>query len=223
MINALMSNFVSELHKPETWILFNPFKLLFSVVTLSALEQRLEWPRPLVLLLAASCSLWRKCPHFGTRNCHGRSSSVLWSQRSPQISSILHSVPSDIKETLACLKQTNIFCSRCVLVNSLWPSDAIWRHRSGSTLVQIMVCCLTAPSHYLNQCWLIISEVLWHSPEGNFTWNAQDMYPWREFENCLFKITSTSPRGQSVNALCIELQNIAGKLGQYHACWCPAD
>ena len=25
-----------------------------------------------------------------------------------------------------------------------------------------MACCLTAPSHYLNQWWLIISEVLWH-------------------------------------------------------------
>ena len=41
---------------------------------------------------------------------------------------------------------------------SLWPSDAIWRHRSGSTLGQVMACCLTAPSHYLTQCWLIISE-----------------------------------------------------------------
>ena len=39
--------------------------------------------------------------------------------------------------------------------NSLRPSDAIWRHRSGSTLAQVMACCLTAPSHYLNQCWLI--------------------------------------------------------------------
>ena len=42
-------------------------------------------------------------------------------------------------------------------LNSLWPTDAIWRHRSGSTLAQVMACCLTAPSHYLNQCWLIIS------------------------------------------------------------------
>ena len=40
-------------------------------------------------------------------------------------------------------------------VNSLWHSDAIWQLRSGSTLVQLMVCCLMAPSHYLNQCWLI--------------------------------------------------------------------
>ena len=26
-----------------------------------------------------------------------------------------------------------------------------------------MACCLTAPSHYLNQCWLNISKVWWHS------------------------------------------------------------
>ena len=50
-------------------------------------------------------------------------------------------------------------------LNSLWPSDAIWRWRSWSTLIQVMACCLTAPSHYLNQCWLIISKVLWLSSE----------------------------------------------------------
>ena len=43
-------------------------------------------------------------------------------------------------------------------LNSLWPSDAIWSHRSGSTLVQLTACCLTTPSHYLNQCWLNIPE-----------------------------------------------------------------
>ena len=53
-------------------------------------------------------------------------------------------------------------------ISSLWPSDAIWRQRTWSTLVQVMACCLMAPSHYLNQCWLIISEVPWHIPEGNF-------------------------------------------------------
>ena len=45
-------------------------------------------------------------------------------------------------------------------INSVGPSDAIRRWRSWSTLVQVMACCLTAPSHYLNQCWLIISNVL---------------------------------------------------------------
>ena len=49
--------------------------------------------------------------------------------------------------------------------NSLGPSDAIWRWRSLSTLVRVTACGLAAPSHYLNQCWLIISKVLWHSSE----------------------------------------------------------
>ena len=45
---------------------------------------------------------------------------------------------------------------------SLWPSDAIWSHRSGSTLAQIMACCLMSPSHYLKQCWFVMNRVLWH-------------------------------------------------------------
>ena len=64
------------------------------------------------------------------------------------------------------------FCSKtCLpsLVNSLWPSDAIWWHWSGSALAQVMACCLRAPSHYLNQCRLIISMVHLHSYEGSFT------------------------------------------------------
>ena len=57
-------------------------------------------------------------------------------------------------------------------LNSLRPSDAIWRHRSGSTLAHVMACCLMAPSHYLNQCWLVINKVQWHSPKSNFTRNT---------------------------------------------------
>ena len=52
--------------------------------------------------------------------------------------------------------------------------------RSWSALVLLMACCLPPPSHWLNQWWLIIGEVLWHSPEGNFTENTQN--PWHEFE-----------------------------------------
>ena len=54
-------------------------------------------------------------------------------------------------------------------MNSLWPRGTIWRQRSGSTLVQVMACCLTAPSHYLNHCWFIINKVQRHSSYGNFT------------------------------------------------------
>ena len=59
------------------------------------------------------------------------------------------------------------YISAITEINS-WPSDAIWRHSSGSTLSQVLDCSLTAPSHYLNQYWLIISKVHWHSSEGNF-------------------------------------------------------
>ena len=57
-------------------------------------------------------------------------------------------------------------------INSLWPSDTIWWHRSRSTLAQVMACCLTPPSHYLNQCWLIVSTDQWHLSKGNFIRHA---------------------------------------------------
>ena len=43
-------------------------------------------------------------------------------------------------------------------LNLSWSSDAIWWHISGSALAQVMACCQMAPSHYLNQCWLIIRK-----------------------------------------------------------------
>ena len=58
-------------------------------------------------------------------------------------------------------------------VTSLWPSDAIWQHTSGSTLAQVMAWYLTAPSHYLNQCWLIMIEVMWHLPENKLLFYAR--------------------------------------------------
>ena len=53
-----------------------------------------------------------------------------------------------------------------ILITSLGLSDAIWRYSTWSTFNQVIACGLTAPSHCLNQCWLIIKGVLWHSPAG---------------------------------------------------------
>ena len=61
---------------------------------------------------------------------------------------------------------------------SLWPSDTIWRHKSGSTLAHVMACCLTAPSHYPNQCWLFTRKVQWHSSECNFTRDTSAISHW---------------------------------------------
>ena len=67
---------------------------------------------------------------------------------------------------------SNIFAWFVGKYHPLLLSNATWQQRTESTLVQIMACCLTAPSYYLNQrwwIWLIISEVLWHSHEGHIT------------------------------------------------------
>ena len=80
------------------------------------------------------------------------------------------------------------------IVNSLWPSDAIWRHRSGSTLAQVMACCLMAPSHHLNQFWLIISKVEWHSSKGNFTGDTSAISHWNYLKNQVPKMSFKFPR-----------------------------
>ena len=71
---------------------------------------------------------------------------------------------------------------------TLWPSDSIWWHRSGSPLAQVMACCLTSPSHYLNQYWLPIREVLWHSPRINFTSSAPATILYNNLERYVFKL-----------------------------------
>ena len=48
----------------------------------------------------------------------------------------------------------------------------IWRDRIGSDLAQVMDCCLTAPRHYLNQCWVIISRVPRHPRYHEKIWRS---------------------------------------------------
>ena len=83
-------------------------------------------------------------------------------------------------------------------VNSLWPGDAIWWHRSVSTKAQVMAWCHQAPSHYLNQFWLFFKCVLQHSTENNFTVSTKVNIVYNEFEKYVFKITAMSPKGQWV-------------------------
>ena len=85
--------------------------------------------------------------------------------------------------TLGYLIKFSLRFGPLVCIKLLWARDTIWRHRSGSTLAQVMACCLmamtcclTAPDLYLNQCWLLISEVLWHLPVMNSTLNPKPLF-----------------------------------------------
>ena len=87
---------------------------------------------------------------------------------------------------------------RCGLLNSLGPSDAIWWHRTGPTLAQVMADCLMTQSHYLIQCW----HQQWSSlafPWGQFHWKCS-IYESSKYilQNYTFKITAISLRGQWV-------------------------
>ena len=59
-----------------------------------------------------------------------------------------------------CLvKSSPIKLTFCSYLASMWLSNAAWRHRSGSTLAQVMACCLAAPRHYLYQSWRVTCKV----------------------------------------------------------------
>ena len=84
------------------------------------------------------------------------------------------------------------------LNNSLWSNDAIWHHRTWSVLVQVMACCLLATSHYLNQYWLIISDIRWHSSEDIIIGKCEDTNQQSKIRKGSFEITSRSSRYQWV-------------------------
>ena len=50
-------------------------------------------------------------------------------------------------------------CSVCNVL-CRWPIEGSWRHRSGSTLVQIMACCLTARVRAHTTRVLVLSKII---------------------------------------------------------------
>ena len=106
-----------------------------------------------------------------------------------QIDGLAHDYGNSITDAL----EVPHFC-----INSLWPSDAIWWQTFGSTLAQVMACCLTATSRYLSQCWLIINSVLWQSPKSKFTRSVHELIHSMCSDITLLKSLKHLPGGQWV-------------------------
>ena len=100
------------------------------------------------------------------------------SQEKPQTTS----TEINLKITCQYLKFISNFPGANELMRGQWVyygHMTLWTHGSivtsygdknlESTSAQVMACFLMVPSHYLNQHWLIINGVLWHSPKINFT------------------------------------------------------
>ena len=91
-------------------------------------------------------------------------------------------------------------------INPLWASDTIWWYRSGSTLAQIMAWCHQAPSHYLNQYWLIIKRrstaFIWEQFHKKCLWIKMVIYI-ENFRDYTFKISPHLPgANESSSPIC---------------------
>ena len=84
--------------------------------------------------------------------------------------------------------------------NSLWPSDAIRRQGTELTLAQVMASCLTASSHYLNQCWFRSAKHCGIHRRAS-SWEDLKMPISKiRFKIPFFRIAFRSPKGQWVKA-----------------------
>ena len=81
-------------------------------------------------------------------------------------------------------------------MNSLWPtSDALYSDIDlGQHWLRKWLDAWLHQAITWTDVRLLISEVLWDSPESNFTVSGQATILYNEFENYPFKVTTTSPR-----------------------------
>ena len=86
-------------------------------------------------------------------------------------------------------------------VQWLQYSDAIWWHISESTLAQIVACCLTETSHFLNQCWLGVNMTITNTLQLNLNRNCNITIEENVVENIVFKIVAILSRSQCVRSL----------------------
>ena len=93
--------------------------------------------------------------------------------------------------------------------NSVRPSDAIWWHGS-STLAHVMACYPTAPSHYLNQCWLIIKMSVPFSEQFQCLWTYSVIYVRRLH----FLLQSHLPKANALNQSWLILYILLTRLSQ---------
>ena len=120
-------------------------------------RQAIIWTNAGILLIGdqTSVKFYSEFKHFHSRNAHKNVICEL---------AFILSRPQFVK------------CNHINPPNLSIHCDVICRRRSCSTLVQVkMACCLTAPIHYLNQCWLIINN--------NFKVSTQGIKPCSAFKS----------------------------------------
>ena len=69
-----------------------------------------------------------------------------------------------------------------VRVNSMWPSDTIWWHKTGSILAQVMACCLKRHVWLFEKKWLLqldkLERPFWEYPRSNIPSKNEKLTSW---------------------------------------------
>ena len=92
-------------------------------------------------------------------------------------------------------------CHYCI--NSLRPSDAYMRQWSNHRWFIWWLVAWSAPSHYLNQWWIIVNWTLGNKFQWNFNRNSNIFIHENAFENVVCNIASISSRPQCVKCVYI--------------------
>ena len=73
----------------------------------------------------------------------------------------------NLAKELSCISNISVYLTSMILLQYSFLTHCsimtVWCCGPWWTLIHMIICCMMALSHYLNQCWLIISRVLHHS------------------------------------------------------------
>ena len=98
-----------------------------------------------------------------------------------------------VHEAYTCFSRSN-----CLFIVA---SDSIWSQRFDSALVQLMACCLIAQSHYLNQCWLLINEVVFRWEHASSLWVPKLLISLITVKNILSKLLPHLPGANELKTI----------------------
>ena len=148
--NLKRNSCIFQMHLKMSFVEWQPFHLGLNVLSHGHTDMRfIIW----ILYLGYCHRWWFRSYYWDFSRRHG------W---------LIPSAENYIMSLLILAPTSKVF-----QFNSLGHSDVIWRWWSWSKLVLVMACCLTAPSHYLNQCW--ISKVLRHSSDDIIIRRLEDI------------------------------------------------
>ena len=100
--------------------------------------------------------------------------------------------------SIRVILRVNIFVE--CFVNSSPPGVTYMYQWTGSTLLHVMAWFWSVPSHYLNQCWLLVNWTLRNKLQWNSSQNTELFIHGNAFENVICEMAAILSRGRLVNS-----------------------